>query len=337
MIHKFSFELEIYMKNNIVLIFTSILCLVLFNKNYTHAQVVNHKIHRYDHIVIVMEENKDYDQVIGNEAAPYINSLRKEGANLTNMYAEEHASEGNYFWLFSGNNQNVGFNDDIPNKKNNKQYPFKTINLAQQLIEKGYSFKGYSESLPEIGDTISISGHYARKHVPWISFANIPNGNTEKTSVNLQFTQFPNDYNKLPTVSFVIPNQIHDMHDPKSPAVSVKNGDTWLKENLDGYYRWSKNHNSLLIITFDENDDESGYRGLTDPASKNSDIKNRIPTIIAGANIVPGDYPEGRGVTHINLLRTIESMYGLAKSGRQPLNALKFGIKDDFVIQDIFK
>ncbi len=323
------------MKNVLIIIFISVLYFgfLLIPGNNSHKD----KVHVYDHIVIVMEENKNYDQVIGNENAPYINVLKKEGANLTKMYAEEHASEGNYFWLFSGSNHDVGFNDVIPSSNNNNNYPFKSSNIAEQLIKNGYSFKGYSESLPEIGDNIAYSGHFARKHVPWISFGNIPNGNTEENSVNLQLKQFPSDYNKLPTVSFIIPNQIDDMHDPKPPAVSVKNGDNWLKENLDSYYQWAKNHNSLLIITFDENDDKSQFRGLTNPASTNSDIKNRIPTIIAGADIIPGNYPEGKGVTHINILRTIESMYGLSKSGFQQKYALEFGIKNDYLITDIFK
>src|SRR5262245_3353205 len=64
----------------------------------------------YDHVVIVVEENKDYEQIIDNPAAPYINgTLRAEGANLTQMYGEEHRSQGNYFWLFSGSNHNIGF------------------------------------------------------------------------------------------------------------------------------------------------------------------------------------------------------------------------------------
>jgi hypothetical protein len=320
-----------------IILITTFTFVFYFGFLFKAGYQIKKKIHVYDHIVVVIEENKNYNQVIGNNEAPYINALRIEGANLILMFAEEHASEGNYFWIFSGSNQNVGFNDIIPNSDNDSKYPFKSGNLAEQLIKKGYSFKGYSESLPEIGDTVSYSGYYARKHVPWISFSNIPNGSTERTSVNLQFTQFPSDYTKLPTVSFVIPNQIHDMHDPKDPAVSIKNGDNWLKENLDSYYRWAKKHNSLLIITFDENDDKSQYRGLTDPASSNSDIKNRIPTIIAGAHIIPGDYSEGRGITHINILRTIESMYGLSKSGHQQKNALKYGIKDNYVIKDIFK
>src|SRR5438874_7666375 len=56
----------------------------------------------YDHVLIVVEENKDYEQIVGNPAAPYLNRLAAEGALLTQMFGEEHNSEGNYFWLFSG-------------------------------------------------------------------------------------------------------------------------------------------------------------------------------------------------------------------------------------------
>ena len=133
----------------------------------------------YDHVVIVVEENKGYEQIVGNPAAAYINNvLKREGANFTRAYAEEHFSEGNYFWLFSGDNQNVGYLDRIPSKWNNSAYPFTTANLGQQLIAKGLSFKGYAESLPAIGFSGDDKGLYARKHVPWISFANVPNGTT---------------------------------------------------------------------------------------------------------------------------------------------------------------
>src|SRR5262249_8087727 len=80
----------------------------------------------YDHVMIVIEENKDYDQIIDNPKAPYINfTLREQGANFTQMFGEEHNSEGNYFWLFSGSNQNVGFKDLVPNEKNHPHYPFR--------------------------------------------------------------------------------------------------------------------------------------------------------------------------------------------------------------------
>ena len=91
-------------------------------------------------------------------------------------------------------------------------YPFQGDNLGEQLINAKYTFKGYSEGLPRIGDTVSVSGNYARKHVPWVSFGNLPNGSTESTSVNLQFQQFPTDFSKLPTLCIVIPDLINDMH-----------------------------------------------------------------------------------------------------------------------------
>jgi acid phosphatase len=305
----------------------------------------------YDHVVIVVEENKDYDEIIGNPSAPYLNSvLRAEGANFTRMFGEEHWSQGNYFWLFSGSNQTVGFDDKVPSAVNHPDYPFTTANLGSQLIARKLSFKGYAESLPAIGSTADMWSPspkgtiiYARKHVPWISFANVPNGNTVETSSNLRFADFPKDpakFRTLPTVAFVVPNLEHDMHNGE-PKDSIPAGDRWLKENLDAYYQWAKKNNSLLILTFDENNDKRSYVGLTNPFVQpkdefTRDLQNRTVTIFAGADIKPGDYAEGRGITHVNILRTLEAMYGLGRSGAQQPNAAGGGISDSFLITDLF-
>jgi acid phosphatase len=305
---------------------------------------------RYDHVVIVVEENKDYEEIIGNARAPYINMLKAEGANFTQMFAEEHNSQGNYFWLFSGSNQTVGFRDVIPTAENNPHYPFKTANLGASLIRKGLSFKGYAEGLPAVGSTVesvkNAKGEmiYGRKHVPWISFANVPNGSTVATSSNLRFADFPTDparFSTLPTVAFVIPNLENDMHNGE-PRDSIPRGDGWLKKNLDPYYQWAKKNNSLLIVTWDENNDRRNYVGLTNPFVKPTgeyrrDLQNRIATIFAGAHIKPGDYPEGKGITHVNILRTLEAMYGLPRAGAQQPNAAGGGIRDDYLITDVFK
>jgi phosphatidylinositol-3-phosphatase len=316
----------------------------------------------YDHIVIVVEENKDFEQIFGGKfEAQYLQKLAAEGASIGHMFGEEHNSQGNYFWLFSGNNQNVGFLDQVPSVSR-PDYPFKTSNLGEQLIKKRLSFKGYAESLPAIGSKVDFdppkctgdSCVYGRKHVPWISFANVPDGTTIGTSSNLRFADFPSDYTKLPTVAFVIPNLNHDMHNGQ-PAESIPIGDAWLRQNLDRYYQWAKTHNSLLIVTFDENDDKDRYHGLTNPqVTPNSayppvdeynqhllDLQNRIVTIFAGAHIKPGlkpdAYAEGKGITHVNILRTIEAMYGLPKSGVQQPNAAGAGIGDETIVTDVFE
>jgi acid phosphatase len=132
------------------------------------------------------------------------------------------------------------------------------------------------------------------------------------------------------------------------PDESIPKGDTWLKNNLNQYYQWAKTHNSLLIVTWDESDNQAGpdhqatVLGLTDPSAKPTDqrtrnIQNRIPTIIAGARVKHGDYSEGKGVTHVNILRTLEDMYRLPRSGAQQPLAAVGGIRDDFIITDIFE
>jgi hypothetical protein len=95
-------------------------------------------------------------------------------------------------------------------------------------------------------------------------------------------------------MSFVIPNLCNDMHD-----CAPSTADAWLSSHLDGYIQWAKSHNSLLILTFDE-DDTSG--------------PNRIATFFEGAMVKAGSYSER--ITHYNVLRTIEAMYGLPYAGQ---------------------
>jgi uncharacterized repeat protein (TIGR01451 family) len=116
-------------------------------------------------------------------------------------------------------------------------------------------------------------------------------------SVNQPFTSFPTDFTKLPTVSIVVPNVQNDMHDNPSPA-GVTNADTWLQNNLGAYAQWAQSHNSLLIVTWDENDTSAG---------------NHIPTIFVGQMVNAGSYSEA--INHYNVLRTIEDMYGLPYAG----------------------
>src|SRR6516164_2469556 len=89
----------------------------------------------YDHIVIVVGENKDFEQILGVKfGAPYIRKLAAEGAIFERMFAEEHYSQGNYFCLVSGSNQNVGFRDQVPSKDNHPDYPFDASSVGEQVV-----------------------------------------------------------------------------------------------------------------------------------------------------------------------------------------------------------
>lgn len=238
---------------------------------------------KIDHIVIVVEENHSHQEIQDNPSAPYMNSLMNQGANLTNYYAIEHPSQPNYLDLFSGSNQGVT-NDEVPKVK------FSTANLGSALIERNYSFGGYSEDLPSIGfnGPSAGDGGYARKHNPWVNFTNVPK------EVNQPLANFPKDFNQLPTVSFVIPNLQNDMHDG-----TIQEADQWLKKYMDAYVKWAKTHNSLLIVTWDEDDNSQN---------------NKIPTFFVGPMVKTGQFT--KDYNHFNLLRTIEDIYGLSHAGK---------------------
>lgn len=113
--------------------------------------------------------------------------------------------------------------------------------------------------------------------------------NTGKT-----FAQFPkDDFTKLPTLSFVVPDMCNDMHD-----CPVGSGDTWVKNNLASYAEWAKTHNSLLVLTWDEDN----YLG-----------SNQIATVFHGAHVKQGGV--SGAYNHYSLLRTFEDMYGTGHAG----------------------
>ena len=229
------------------------------------------------HVVVVAIENHAFGEVLGRSSAPFLNSLAFRGATFTQFYAITHPSEPNYLALFSGSTQGLS-SDACPVR-------YAGANLATSLLAAGKTFTGYAEDLPRSGFIGCSSGDYAQKHCPWINFTNLPARLSEPMS------SFPSNYDSLPTVSFVIPNLRHDMHDG-----TVAQADSWLELHLSAYARWAEAHNSLLIVTADE-DDESA--------------NNRIPAFISGAGVRAGRY--GQHYTLYSLLRLIEDLYRLPR------------------------
>src|SRR5205823_1618032 len=121
-------------------------------------------IPRPDHVVVVIDENHAYSQIIGSSSAPYINSLVSQGALLTNSFAITHPSQPNYIAIFSGSQQGINDNNTPTN------LPFTAPNLGAQLIASGRTFAGYSEGLPSVGYTGDASGQYVRRHNGWVNW-----------------------------------------------------------------------------------------------------------------------------------------------------------------------
>lgn len=231
------------------------------------------------HVVIVVLENHSFDQVA---EAPYLASLQRRSAVLTDAHAVTHPSEPNYLALWSGSTQ--GLTDD------SCPHEYAADSLGSQLLRAGMSVTGYFESMPSAGYTGCTAGAYARKHNPLADFA--PTADAAHT---VPLTAWPaHDLAALPRVALVVPNLNDDMHDG-----SVAAGDAWLRRHIDPYARWASTHDSLLVVTWDENDKAPG---------------NHILTLLAGQRVRPGRYHQT--VTHVNVLHTVESLLGLQHLGR---------------------
>ena len=125
---------------------------------------------RPDHVLVVVMENKDPGEIIGNAAAPYLTALARAGASFTDAHAETHPSQPNYLALFSGSTQGV--------TDNGCDHRFAAPNLGSALLAAGRTFVGYSEGLPQAGSTVCTAGRYARKHSPWVNFTDLPGATT---------------------------------------------------------------------------------------------------------------------------------------------------------------
>lgn len=231
------------------------------------------------HVVVVMMENHSYADIIGNRSAPYINALARHGTLLTQSYAITHPSEPNYLALWSGSTHGLR-SDACP-------VHYGGATLGTQLRRAHLSFVGYSQSLPRASYTGCVAGNYARRHVPWLDFGRAD------AAASRPLTAFPGNFNRLPTLAFVVPNVRDDMHDG-----TIQQADTWLHRRLGAYATWARTHNSVLVVTWDE-DDTSAH--------------NHIPTIVVGDHVRVAH--RGGRVDHYRLLRTIEAWEGLGGIG----------------------
>lgn len=292
--------------------------MILFAYSFPFAQAGTIKKHghssgeipRYDHVIIVVEENHAYNALIGSPNPHYISWLSRHGALFTDSHGITHPSQANYIALFSGDTQGVQADECLEGKT------FHTPNLGAALIKKGFTFKGFAESMPSTGflgcydktSPITQQPLYGRKHCPWVNWQGTGDNNFP-VALSQPMTKFPSDYNKLPTVAFVVPNMDNDMHNIGAAGddVAIATGDRWLKHKLSRYAVWAKTHNSLLILTFDEDDSRTAA--------------NQIPTIFYGAHVKKGKYNEH--ITHYHVLHTLEAMYQLPVSDSQDAAAIK--------------
>ena len=227
--------------------------------------------------------------------------------------------------------------------------PLNTPNIAAAIMRSGKSFASFSESLPYPRyegeeDPDPHQDRYRRKHNPTINWtdpmsslapderrrfvlpidANLGFENTRDPLSGRSYRGFAVDaqgsrlgFEQLPTVSLVIPNETHDLHSGGSAEA-----DAWLRTNIQPYADWARTHDSLLIITFDEDGSTDSSHGEPDTTGI-----DRIPTIFFGPpnRVLPGLYDER--IDHLNVLSTILDRYGLLEEFKREFLRAHAGVE----------
>ncbi len=258
----------------------------------------------YNHVVVIVMENKFYSSVIGDPTAPFLTNLAAECGTATNYSQASSPSRPNYIAMTSGDVQGcAGSNADAPDCQTTAD------NVFRQVIEAGGTAKSYIEGMTSNCQYVS-NGEYATKHNPWPYYIG-PNDQQYCQNFDIPLGSstsgaFVNDINAgtLPTFAYAVPDLCNDSHD-----CAVATGDAWLQtvvsKILNGpNYRAG---DTAVVITYDE------YTPL--------------PNVWISPSATPGAVFAGP-MSHYGVLRTAEEWLRLpllgqaatAPSMRGPLN-----------------
>lgn len=265
------------------------------------ASLLSAQVPRSRHVYIVAEENRSYEDIVGNPNMPYLNSLLKKGGLATQFYANQHGSLENYFWVTAG--QKITDN-------NSTTSTFNVDNIERHLLTRGMTFKSYAQSLPYAGYTGLYSGAYLKRHAPLIYFTDMAGSSLKLDHVSTSVMAKDIANNTLPNFAFITPDGNHDLHNCAATlATCMQTADTWLKDNIGPLLaspEFQTGGDGVLIIWADEADLNTDNRCS---ATVRSGCGGRIVVAMIGPQI-KADYRSTRTYHHQSVLRTMLELEG---------------------------
>jgi hypothetical protein len=246
------------------------------------------------HVVVVVMENEESADVIGNGSAPYVNSLARRYGLATRSFAITHPSLPNYLALTSG--ETDGITSDCTSCHVDAR------NIVDQLEAAHLSWRAYLEDQPRPCFTGASSAGYAKKHNPFIYYDDVA-GDRSRCRHLVGFGELSADLraDKLPTFVWITPNLCDDGHD-----CAVGTADRFLSRTVPLLLRELGPH-GFLVLTWDEGTTDEGCCGVA--------AGGQIATIVAGPDVRPHAV-DGQPVDHYGVLATIEHALGLPPLGR---------------------
>jgi phosphatidylinositol-3-phosphatase len=248
---------------------------------------------RFDHVVLLIFENKNTDMIYGGTAAPYLKSLAQQCGHATDMHTPDgRTSLGNYIALTSGF---YGQPRYITANRGPDTWPQSSVSLFEQL--QG-DWTELAENLPSNCFTNSAF-NFTVNHTPAPYYTRI------KTECRAHDVPMGNTPDLSAAFTLLSPNKSHIMHEDDSPGTTtqtqrIKAGDSWAASYLPKVFASPQYlaGRTVVIITWDE------------ATGKRTDI----PFIVASP-YTPNGYTTNAHLTHYSTLKGMEQMLGLPLLG----------------------
>lgn len=253
----------------------------------------------FEHIIVMMFENTNYDAIIGNENLPNFNRLLQDNVAFSQYYGLSHPSLPNYIGLLGGDT--FGINSDCFDCYLNK------VSLPDLIDKAGYTWKTYQEDMP--GPCfLKHDVPYDLNHDPFVYFDSIRNDKARCDRSVVPMTVLDSDlsHNRLPNFAFIMPNICNSGHD-----CDLSVSDDWLGKMI-GRLTSSPalGDNYAIFFLFDESEhDHSACCGLQDGQAGGQVVAGMIsPRAKAG-------FVDDTPMTNYGLLKTILTSWDLPDLG----------------------
>ncbi|HEX8993090.1 MAG TPA: alkaline phosphatase family protein [Anaerolineales bacterium] len=253
----------------------------------------------FQHIVIIVLENKEFGTVVGSPKMPYFNQLAKSYSLLTQLYAVTHPSLPNYLAMIGGDTFGVTFDCN--------SCLLAAPSLPDLIEASGRTWRTYQEDMPSACYPGFEYANYAIKHNPFMYFKPIRLDAQRCNRSIVPFTQLAGDMSvgPLPNYIFITPNLCNDAHD-----CGVDVADKWLTSVVPPLQAAldAEGKPYLVVLTWDEGQGNHSCCGLPQEAG------GRIATILISPQVKNG-FEDSTPYTLYSLLKTIAESWRLQYLG----------------------
>jgi hypothetical protein len=268
----------------------------------------------YKHVIVVMDENHSYSNIIGSSQAPYINMLAAECGLAAEYHNITHDSLPNYLGITSG----LAYSSLLPFDKD--CLPSSSCEVTtSNVFHQASSWKEYAESMPSNCYKLN-DGKYAPRHNPAVYYTDLSNCATNDvplgTTGNSALLKDFSSESTAPAFSYVTGNLCDDMHGTTGCSAStlITKGDTWLSDWIPKITSTPvyKDNDTVIFLVWDEGAGgtvgEQCYNNTTDQSC-------HVPALVIAPSVTAGTVVSTQ-FDHYSWLKTTEQLLGLPQIGQ---------------------